>query len=267
MARTAWTLLALMAGAGCATTGSPANRGEGASPAAPAPRPNIYVDLALGAGNYEHDTSGDGGFASGDTDGGYLRLRAEFLTDAGLGGGLSIEGMASDDDLLADVGSPNVEGSSSDLYLYFVGETVHTDEVRFPLRIGPYLHDVTLEDNSTGDEISWDGFGVRLEAEPEFWFIRRDRFAFGMVADASIGAHVTGIEADAAGASEDFDGNGLTFGAGFGVQALFGDHVTTKLGYVFRTTREDESDVSSGLLVRDADATFSGLVLQLGLRF
>src|SRR6185369_16883227 len=69
-----------------------------AAPAAPAkaPRPTrIFADMTLAAGTYEHDTRADGGVRSGDTDGGFLRIRGEYVFDQGIGAGMALEGYAS----------------------------------------------------------------------------------------------------------------------------------------------------------------------------
>ena len=231
---------------------------------------NLFVDMAAGFGNYEHETEGDNGTASGDTDGGYLRLRGEYVThirNFGVGGGFSLEGSASDDELLEDSGSTDAEGGMSDLFMFVVGVPVETDRFRLPVRLGPYLHRMMLEEDSSDTEIDWDSIGVRCEVEPEFWFLRRDNFALGIVGDFSAGLHATSIDVEVGGIDDDFDGDGLTFGAGGGVQALLGDHVTTKVGFVYRSTFEDESDDSGGVVVREADANFAGFVFQLGVRF
>jgi hypothetical protein len=55
--------------------------------------------------------------------------------------------------------------------------------------------------------------------------------------------------------------------AGLGVIALFGKHVTTQLGYIYRMTNESESDPSNGFVVNEANQTFHGVVLGLGVRF
>jgi opacity protein-like surface antigen len=142
-----------------------------------------------------------------------------------------------------------------------------SDRFRVPLRVGPYFHRVELKEDSSSTKVDWDGYGVRLEASPEVWLLRRDAFAFGLSGDVSIGAHVTDIDLKSSGFSDSFSGNGYTFGAGIGVAALFGNHVTAELGYVYRLTNEKESDASNGIIVREATQSFRGVVLQLGVRF
>jgi opacity protein-like surface antigen len=256
------SVVLLIATSACATANGPQ---AAKAPAEAAPtKPNFYADLALGGGTYKHDIKSG---PDGSTDGGYFRLRAEYVGEAAMGGGFALEGEASDDELFADDGSPDAEGSTSDLYLYFVGVATESRQFRLPIRVGPYLHNVSIDEDSSGTEIDWDGFGLRGEVEPEFWLVREPGFSFGFVGDLSAGLHKTNIDASIPGISDEFDGDGFTFGAGLGVQALFGDHVTTKLGYVYRATSEDESDVSGSALIVGQDVSFSGIALQVGVRF
>jgi hypothetical protein len=267
MARCAWTFVVLAAAPGCTTSIAPESRAEVAKGEAERAPANFYAEVAGAAGNYKHDTSGDGGSASGDTDGRYLALRAEYVGGASIGGGISVEGTASDDQLFADAGSPDAKGSTGDVFVYFVGVPRAGDRFRIPLRVGPYFHRLELKEDSSSTKIDWDGIGLRIEASPEWWLLRRDDFSFGLAGDLSIGAHATSIDAKSSGFSDNFDGNGWTFGAGLGVAAMFGNHVTSRLGYVYRTTNEAESDASNGIFVREATQTFRGVILAVGVRF
>lgn len=265
MRRVTWVVVLLAIAPSCATRIVP----DQASAAKPRERDpaNFYFDVAVGGGTYKHETSGDGGLASGDTDGGFAALRFEGISNSGIGGGIALEGTGSDDDLMIDAGTPNVDGSTGDVFAYFVGDPINSDRFRLPLRVGPYFHRLELNDDTTPGTIDWDGVGLRLEAGPEVWLLRRNAFSLGLTGSVSIGAHVTSIDAEVAGLSDTFDGDGLTFGAGLGIAALFANHVTTQLGYVYRMTRESESDPSNGVFVREATQSFSGVVLQIGGRF
>ena len=267
MSRLAWTIVFLAACPGCATSTAVAPPAETANMDSPRASSHFYADVAGAAGPYKHDTSGDGGLASGDSDGTYGALRAEYVGDQKMGGGLAVEAASSDDELLADAGSPDAEGSMRDVFLYFVGVPVDDDRFRIPLRAGPYFHRTELKEDSSATKIDWDGFGLRIEASPELWLLRRDAFSLGLAGDLSLGAHVTSIDAKSSGFSETFDGDGWTLGAGLGVAAMFGRHVTTQLGYVYRMTNESESDETNGIVVREATQTFRGFVLELGVRF
>jgi len=262
MARASMSAFLLIATSACATSNLP-QAAKPTSEPSPTP-PHFYADLALGGGTYKHDI--DGG-PNGSTDGGYFRLRAEYVGDAAMGGGFSLEGAASDDELFADEGSPDAEGGTSDLFLFFVGVPTQSREFRLPIRLGPYVHNVSFDEDSSSSEIDWGGIGLRAEVEPEVWFVHEPGFSFGLVGDLSAGAHVTDIDVNSMGASDSFDGDGFTLGAGLGVQALFGDHVTTKLGYVYRATIEDESDDNGFVAIRGQNVSFSGVALQFGVRF
>lgn len=266
-----WVVAVLVVAPSCSTPVAPdqasAAAPKSASRSASSRQANFYADLAVGGGTYKHDTHGDGGASSGETDGGYAALRLEGVTDSGLGGGLAIEGTGSDDKLLENVGSPDAEGSTGDLFLYFVGDPVRSDQFRLPLRVGPYVHRLEVKEDSTSTKIDWDGVGLRLEAAPEYWLLRRDAFSLGLAGSVSIGVHATSIDADVPPLSDTFDGDGYTFGAGIGVAALFANHVSTQLGYVYRVTHESESDPSNGFVINEATQSFRGFVLQLGVRF
>jgi len=242
----------------------------GAAQAAPAktPRPTrIFADMTLAAGTYEHDTRADGGVRSGDTDGGFLRMRGEYVFDQGIGAGIALEGYASDDDLFGNTGNLDIRGRTGDAFVFFVAQPTEAESFRLPLRVGPYLHTTVLDDDVTSLKTNWNGVGLRIEIEPEVWVVRRDRFSFGFFGDAAVGAHATRVSLKGGGGKTTFEGDGATLGAEVGVQALWGRHVTTRLGYLYRAGREDESDVKNGLAVSGVTTSFSGLMMSVGVRF
>jgi len=242
----------------------------GAAQAAPAkaPRPpRLFADLTLAGGIYEHNTRADGGTLSGDTDGGFARMRAEFIFEQGIGGGIALEGSSSGDDLFGDNGGLNVRGRTGDAFLFFVAQPSTDEAFRIPMRIGPYFHTTTLDDDLTSLKTTWGGVGLRLEIEPEVWFVRRDRFSFGIYGGGSGGVHATRVALKGGGGKTTFDGDGATLGAEAGVQALWGRHVSTRFGYLYRVGREDESESKNGITVPGATTSFSGLMLSVGVRF
>jgi len=235
---------------------------------AKAPRPpRLFADMTLAGGTYEHDTRSDGGTLSGDTDGGFARLRAEFIFDQGIGGGFAFEGSSSDDDLFGDNGGIDIQGRTGDAFLFFVAQPSTDESFRMPMRIGPYFHTTTLDDDLTSLKTNWNAVGLRLEIEPEVWLVRRDRFSFGLYGGASGGVHATSVALKGGGGKTTFDGDGATLGAEAGVQALWGRHVSTRFGYLYRVGREDESESKNGLRVSGATTSFSGLMLSVGVRF
>lgn len=236
--------------------------------AAKGPRPTrIFADMTFAAGTYEHNTRADGGVRSGDTDGGFLRMRGEYIFDQGIGAGLALEGYASDDDLFGNTGTLNIRGRTGDAFLFFVAQPSELESFRLPLRVGPYFHSTVLDDDVTSLKTTWGGAGLRVEIEPEVWFVRRDRFSFGLYGDAAVGAHATRVVLRGGGGNTHFEGDGATLGAEVGVQAIWARHVTTRLGYLYRANREDESEVKNGLAVSGVTTTFSGLLVSVGVRF
>jgi hypothetical protein len=242
----------------------------GAPQAAPAkaPRPpRLFADLTLAGGIYDHNTRADGSTLSGDTNGGFGRMRAEYIFERGIGGGISLEGSSSDDDLFGDNGGINVKGRTGDAFLFFVAEPSTDESFRIPMRVGPYFHTTTLDNDVTSLKTTWGGVGLRVEIEPEVWFLREDRFSFGIYGGGSGGVHATRVVLRGGGGNTTFDGDGATLGAEAGVQALWGRHVSTRFGYLYRVAREDESDSKAGISVPGATTSFSGLMLSVGVRF
>jgi len=229
-------------------------------------KPTIFIDLAGSVGQYDHDTSGSN-FADGDTVGAYAGFQIEALAGVNWGAGLAIEGSKSDDDLFEHSGFPDSEAQQLDAFVYMLGLAADTDTFRLPIRVGPYVHTTTIEETSTDLDFDWNGIGFRAEVEPEEWITLDDDFGWGLYAQGSVGVHRTFIEAEAGGFSADYNGRGMTYGAGFGVQALFGDHLKTRLGYLWRSAQERDSHSDLGLFVKSMRASFSGVVLEVGLRF
>jgi hypothetical protein len=229
--------------------------------------PRIFGELTMAGGVYSHNTRSDGSAASGHADAAFGGMRCEYVFDRGIGGGISLEGTGSDNNLFGDTGPIDVRGRTGDAFLYFVGVPTTDADFRIPMRAGPYFHSVVLDDDRTSLQTRWNGVGLRIEVEPEVWLIRSGRFAFGLVGGASAGVHFTQVKLKGGGGETTFDGSGATLGGEAGFQALWGQHVTTRLGYLYRVTREDESDPKGGLTVNGVNATFNGVMLSVGVRF
>jgi hypothetical protein len=229
--------------------------------------PRIFGELTLAGGVYTHNTRADSSAESGHADGGFGRMRCEYVFDRGIGGGIALEGTGSEKKLFGDTGPIDERGRTGDAFLYFVGVPTTDAYFRIPMRAGPYFHSVVIDDDQTSLRTSWNGVGLRVEVEPELWLVRNGRFAFGLVGGASAGAHFTQVVLKAGSGRTTFDGQGATLGAEAGFQALWGEHVTTRLGYLYRVTREDESDPKAGLAVSGVNTTFNGVMLSVGVRF
>jgi len=290
MSRATWAALLLATSAACATvqsspsttmSSSSSSQSSSSSPSSSSPPPprydtrtasavnpaNLFADMGMGFGRYRHDTKGDDGVASGGTEAVYTRLRAEYVSDAKIGGGFSSEFATSDDDLFGDSSPGDTSGSDVDFFMFFVADPDRSEQFRFPIRVGPYIHTMSLNDDVTDTDVHWTGVGLRAEIEPEWWFFRRRQIALGLVGDFSGGVHATRIDLDPPGDDDHFDGNGYTLGAEAGFQALFARHFSARLSYLYRTTHEDESDPENGIRVREALSEFNGVVMELGVRF
>jgi hypothetical protein len=243
----------------------PANARLGDADAERAPR--LFGELTLAGGVYTHNTRADSSAESGHADGGFGRMRCEYVFERGIGGGIALEGTGSDKNLFGNTGPLEERGRTGDAFLYFVGVPATDAYFRIPMRAGPYFHTVVLDDNQSSLQTNWNGVGLRIEVEPEVWFVRSDRFSFGVVGGASAGAHFTQVALKGGGGRTTFDGQGATLGADAGFQAMWGQHVTTRLGYLYRVTREDESDPRGGLTVSGVNASFNGVMLSVGVRF
>jgi opacity protein-like surface antigen len=232
-----------------------------------ASKPTFFLDVATGLGEYDHNTEGGGGAADGDTVGAYASLQLEMLGGTNWGGGFAVEGLQSDDDLFEHSGSPDSEGQQLDLFVYMLGIAHETDTFRIPVRMGPYVHQTSIEEQASGLDLNWNAIGLRFEAEPEEWITRGENFSWGLYAQGSIGVHRTFIDAEATGFSEDYNGRGMTWGGGFGVQALFGQHIKARLGYLVRQTEERDSSSNLGVFINEMSASFDGVVLEMGFQF
>ena len=232
--------------------------------------PYLFADVAFANGNYSHDTRGDAGRRSGRTQGGYARLRGEFLGDSAMGAGLAIEGTRSDTDLL-EHRSFGTFGHSGDVYLYSLyyvaGIPPSTDAFRLPFRFGPYYHRLAIESDNLPSRVDWAGLGARLEVEPEYWLLQRDDFSFGLIGGVSGGIHFSDVDIRGGASRTTVSGEGYTLGASLGLQALFARRVTARLGFIYRESIESSSDTETPLQVKGASATFRGVELAIGFRF
>jgi hypothetical protein len=222
----------------------------------------VSIDFALGAGRFDHDTEGSGTL-SDRTSAGYFRLGFELMTASDWGGGLRIEGTGSDDDLFVSSGAPAQEATDASLFLHFTGR-FGSDAVDVPLRVGLFVRNYTIEEDLTGAEIQWSGFGPGLEVEPDLALIRGDTARLSLRGRLGLAVGVASIETEPA--TEDFDSVMASFDAGLGLHLAF-EHVDLGIGYLFRSLDVAESDDVAGLVIREIDSEFRGLVASLAVRF
>lgn len=223
--------------------------------------PAFRVRLDLGGGRFEHDT--DGSNLEDRTDGGYFRLSFEGFGDSGLGGGLRLEGIASDDDLFADAGFNAAEAGMGELFVHLSHRTIGSN-VMLPVRIGLVLHGYTLEDQTTNAEVQWSSIGVRFEVEPEITLSRGDGHHWVFYGEAGLGLAATQVETEPA--TFDADASTLLLGLGLGTRVRLGPALLG-IGYVHRSQHTDDSDTVNGSFFRGIDASFNGLLVTVGVTF
>jgi len=227
------------------------------------------ADVAHAAGTFDHETSGGGsGGPSGSTDATWNRLRAEYVPEGSIGGGLSVEITRSDDHLFDSDGLTGITGGNGDerdAFAFLAGRPTF-DPFEIAIRGGPYVRWLKVEEYPSEDETRWRGIGLRVEAEPLWRFARVGPCAFGLYGELSLSAHLTEITRAVGGASDSYDGRGTTVGAGAGLELLFSDHATARLGFVLRHSNERESEELFGPAVPSVDTKFRGVAFQLGIR-
>jgi len=236
----------------------PAARGDVSEPPAPAPEPYRFeVRLELGAGTMEHET--ESSTLDSDTDAGYVRLQFEGFARNGVGGGIRVDGSASDDDMFEDTLGPDITESVSELFLYFAYR-FESERFLIPLRTGLALHDVMIEDDGLDEEINFTSIVLRVQVEPELELHQGRALRWTAYTALGLGFGPTEIETDPSTVDDDASVVLFDFDLGTRLQwgpALFG------LGYVFRQADIDEGDD----FFLGVTNQFSGLMLSLGLRF
>lgn len=227
----------------------------------PEPKARFDVRLAFGKGEFEHTTDGSG--LDDETDGGMFRLAFEGVSKKGIGGGLRLEGIVSDDDLFVDAGFPASEAALSSLYLHFTYRAV-AHRFAMPVRIGLMLEGYQLTEDATNDEVTYGSIGPYFEVAPEISLVAQRRFSWTIYAELGIGVAATGIEVE--NDSNDYVSSTAMFGAELGTRLRLGP-VELGIGVVGRWRSMDESDVENGLVVLGYDAEFRGVLISAGVVF
>ncbi len=224
--------------------------------------PFVQITLGYAPGSYHHETSGTN--LDDTTSAGLVRFAVEGVSPIGVGGGLALEFGGTDDDLFENVGAVDGQVATSDVFLHFTFR-VAAPQFRMPIRVGPYLHTLRLEDNSP-DELTWASFGARVQIEPEVLLVRTPNGELGLFAELGVGAHGTAIELDSPSGDEDYDSDGISAGANIGVRGRW-TGFTISLSYIWRHFAVDDSDIENFTFVREIDTRQDGLLLEMGFSF
>lgn len=223
--------------------------------------PRWRCELAFGGGDFEHETVGAPTLQD-ETGGGYFRLGFEYLGPEDFGGGLRLEGTASDDDLfLATAGSP-AEIGDGELFLHGTG-LFGDDAVRVPLRFGLSFRGYTIDD-PTGADLTWASVGPRVELEPDFRLLGNEAVRWSLYGRLSGFAGFTAAESDPA--TEDWTTTMVGVDVGVGTRLAF-EHVQLGIGYLVRSHHAAESDTVNSTFLREFDAEMRGLELSFAVLF
>ena len=224
--------------------------------------PHFRFDLSLGGGRLEHHT--EQSLLDGEADAGFFRFAFEGIGDGGtIGGGVRLEGWASEDDLFTDAGFVATEATSASLFGH-VTFRVETKRFVMPCRIGLLLHGYEYEEVATGIGASFGSFGPMIEVEPEFLLVRDGTFIWSLYGQVGFGILGTSIDIDTVG--DDFESTSFTYGLELGTR-IYAGHFVGGLGLVVRGQEVDQSDVKNGNFALGMDNSFAGLLFSVGLVF
>lgn len=219
--------------------------------------------VAFGVGNYDVDIKDS---ASDQASAGLFEAAFETVAPSNLGGGVRIRGIASDDDLdddPTDFTPGAVQASDGE---WFFHGTLDSGEGmrRLPLRFGVSLRQFELEDKAASETVEWASWGPRVEFAPELPMSEWDSGSISLCGMLGLGYGRTTV--NLTGLTDDWDTDAVFFDAGVGVRSNL-NGLVLDLGYRYLGSDYDQSDVSSGIFVRETDVSFSGVVLTIGGRF
>ncbi len=224
--------------------------------------PRFTAVFGYAVGKYDHETRMSG--KDDNVAAGMLRARTEFIARSGFGVGGAVEIMGTDDELFNNVGVTDGEASSLDIYPYAIVR-LSEDEVRMPLRIGPFYHGLRLEDN-TLLETTWSSLGARIEIEPEITIFQRGKNSISMFAELGGAVHVSNVEVDTGTSDQDFHADGYQLRGNAGLRGTWSGF-TASLSYIIRYHNVDKTDSENGVFVSEIDTHFRGIFFEGGFRF
>lgn len=137
------------------------------------------------------------------------------------------------------------------------------DRFTMPVRVGPWIHSLQLEDQGTSDKFTWTSFGGRVEVEPEVVLAATPNFEFSLFSALSLAAGTTKINSDIAGVSEDFDSHGSAFGLEIGPRFRWSRFLAS-VSYLHRQLSIAESDPTNNVVVFGFDNSFNGIAVSFG---
>ncbi len=220
-----------------------------------------HVGVAIGTLQVELE-----GVASDAAQSTLVEAAFEFMPQSKVGGGIRGRGMASDDDLDANSGDGlpgTMRASEGDWFFHATFDSA-TGVNRLPFRMGLSARNLDLEDSVSGNAYSFASFGPRIEFAPIVPLITRETLTISASGMVGFGYGFAKIEDSAAGTESEANA-GFT-DLGLGIRASFGKGFG-ELGYRYQSSTYEQGDAVLGTTLGEVDATFSGVLLTLGLRF
>ncbi len=251
----ALAVLPLLLSIGCAAVGGQAD------PRAPAKKRGQVFDaqITVSGGTYEHEFDST---VKDDTSASFVGLVVEGSSRSGFGGGLSLEIMASDDNLFENQGAAT-QAATVEFAPFFLYRVRAGERFRMPVRVGPWIHALTLEDQASSDSLSWTSYGLRAAVEPEFALVHSQNFDLTMFAGLSLAGGATTIEEDLASGNETYDSNATAFGFELGPRFRW-PHFLAGISYLHRELSADQSDFVNNFAIRGIDTSYDGLAFTFG---
>jgi len=223
------------------------------------PEPKYRGQFTLAGGKYKHDIEDA---SEDDTTAGLVAAQGEICSPEGIGGGLTVEFLSSNDHLLAGQTSTS-HAEAVDVFPHLLYRASAGETLRMPVRLGPWMHALTLEDEGSTDRLRWRTLGLRLAVEPEIVIERTENFEWSFFTSVALAAGATRIELDSAANDDEFDSYAAALSLEVGPRFRW-SHVFAGISFLHRAVAFDESDPANSQTVSELHSTFSGFAVTLG---
>lgn len=249
--------------AGPAPVAEPRHRVQGQPWAGPKPRGLFHADV--GIGTLSHKTKGPD--PNLDDDVSARQLKIGYEGGPRFSGGFSLELISGANDELHGT----ADAHFWDFYGYFLAVIDGGRRFRMPIRIGPSIDYIKVDDvgafsNPAGDDLTTLMLGVRVAVEPEVHIILTNEVSLGAYATVYGGFGTALLDDD----DETYDSNGYNVGGETGLR-FNAKRFHFGVAYVLRRIHIDRSDEAFNLFAsvrqREAEYGYSGVAISAGVRW
>jgi hypothetical protein len=217
------------------------------------------VTLAFGNEDFELNTGSEK--LSDDASAVFGTLRAEHFFESQVGVFFSADVGSSDD--LDGFGTPEpVSVDTTMLYLGVSFRATVGDDFRIPVRFGPYYHEARADGGPDG-ETTYSTLGLKLSAEPEYVFMRRNGSELSAFLEFGVGAGPSNVEDDV----DDEDGYSFTFDAELGMRYKFAGGVLIGLSLISRQQNYGATDTYNNAVFFGTNDELLAVGLTVGARW